>query len=140
VSSIWPSAQERCRCHDPQQQELGKFNAVPKNRKYLRLVRLGTLQRAQTLRGYVETVRSLKGMCPKTNRLGHTSTYIRFLEARVWAPTRNECRCWSAQTKLIPSPHLLVLATSERFLPAWGTFRAILPSESHWLQPVLVLF
>jgi hypothetical protein len=34
---------------------------------------------------------------------------------------------------------MLVLATSERFLPAWGTFRAILASESHWLQPMLVL-
>ena len=40
---------------------------------------------------------------------------------------------------VIPSPHLLVLATSERFLPAGGTFRAILANESHWLQPVLVL-
>jgi hypothetical protein len=35
---------------------------------------------------------------------------------------------------------MLVRATSERFLPAWGTFRAILASESHWLQPLLVLF
>ena len=43
---------------------------------------------------------------------------------------------WGA---LIPSPHLLVLATSERFLPTWGTFRAMLASESHWLQPMLVL-
>jgi hypothetical protein len=41
--------------------------------------------------------------------------------------------------QLIPSPHLLVLATSEQFLPARGTFRAILASESHGLQPVLVL-
>jgi hypothetical protein len=41
---------------------------------------------------------------------------------------------------LIPSsPHLLVLAISERFLPTRGTFRVILVSESHWLQPVLVL-
>jgi len=32
----------------------------------------------------------------------------------------------------------MVLATNERFLPARGTFRAILASESHWLQPVLV--
>ena len=40
---------------------------------------------------------------------------------------------------VIPSPHLLVLVTSERFLPTWGTFRTILASESHWLQPVLVL-
>ena len=40
---------------------------------------------------------------------------------------------------LIPYPHLLVLATSERFLPAWSIFRAILASESHWLQPMLVL-
>ena len=41
--------------------------------------------------------------------------------------------------QLIAHPHLLVRATSERFLPAGGTFRAILASESHWLQPVLVL-
>jgi hypothetical protein len=34
---------------------------------------------------------------------------------------------------------MLVRATNERFLPAWGTFRAILASESHWLQPELVL-
>jgi len=40
--------------------------------------------------------------------------------------------------KLIPSPHLLVLATSEQFLPARGTFRAILASESHWLQNMLI--
>ena len=40
---------------------------------------------------------------------------------------------------LMPSPHLLVLATGERFLPAWGTFRAILASESHSLQPMLAL-
>ena len=40
---------------------------------------------------------------------------------------------------LLPSAHLLVLATNERFLLAWGTFRAILASESHWLQPMLVL-
>ena len=39
---------------------------------------------------------------------------------------------------LIPSPHLLVLATSERFLLAGGTFRTILANESHWLQQVLV--
>jgi hypothetical protein len=41
--------------------------------------------------------------------------------------------------RLIRSPHLLVLATNEQFLPAWGTFRATLASESHWVQPVLVL-
>ena len=46
---------------------------------------------------------------------------------------------WSPR-ELIPSPHILVLATSERFLPIGGTFRPILASESHWLQPVLVLF
>jgi hypothetical protein len=40
---------------------------------------------------------------------------------------------------LIAHPHLLVQATSERFLPAWGTFRVGLASESHWLQPVLIL-
>jgi hypothetical protein len=41
--------------------------------------------------------------------------------------------------RLIPSPHLLVLATNERSLPAGGNFRAILATESRWLQPVLVL-
>ena len=40
---------------------------------------------------------------------------------------------------LVAHPHLLVRATSERFLPARGTFRVRLASESHWLQPVLVL-
>jgi hypothetical protein len=33
----------------------------------------------------------------------------------------------------------MVRATSERSLPTWGTSRAILASESHWLQLVLVL-
>jgi hypothetical protein len=41
--------------------------------------------------------------------------------------------------RLIPSPHMLVLATSNRFLSAWDTFRVILASESHWLQPMLLL-
>ena len=40
---------------------------------------------------------------------------------------------------LISFPHLLVLATSEQFLSAGGTLRAILASESHWLQLMLVL-
>ena len=39
----------------------------------------------------------------------------------------------------MPSPHMMVLATSEQFLQARGTFRAILASESHWLQPMLIL-
>ena len=39
----------------------------------------------------------------------------------------------------IHSPHLQVRATTERFLSAGGTFKAILASESHWLQPRLVL-
>ena len=42
-------------------------------------------------------------------------------------------------TRLIHSPHLMVRATSEQFLSVGGIFRAILASESHWLQPVLVL-
>jgi hypothetical protein len=33
--------------------------------------------------------------------------------------------------RLIPSPHQLVMATSERFLPAGGTFRTIVANESH---------
>ena len=40
---------------------------------------------------------------------------------------------------LLHSQHLLVQATCERFLPTWDTFRAILATESHRLQPVLVL-
>ena len=35
--------------------------------------------------------------------------------------------------------HLLVWATSERFLPAGSLLRVGLASESHWLQPVSVL-
>jgi hypothetical protein len=42
--------------------------------------------------------------------------------------------------QLIHSPHQLIQATNERFLPADGTFRAILASESHSLLLVLVLF
>ena len=42
------------------------------------------------------------------------------------------------EVRLIHSPHMLVWATSERFLLAWGTFRTILANESHWLQQVLV--
>ena len=34
---------------------------------------------------------------------------------------------------------MLVLATSERFLPTGDTIKTILASESHWLQPMLVL-
>ena len=41
--------------------------------------------------------------------------------------------------RLIAHPHLLVRATSEQFLPARATFRSVLASESHWLQPMLVL-
>ena len=39
----------------------------------------------------------------------------------------------------IARPHLLVRATTERFPPARATFRSVLASESHWLQPLLVL-
>ena len=39
----------------------------------------------------------------------------------------------------IAHPHLLMRATSERFLPAGATFRVGLASENHWLQQVLVL-
>jgi hypothetical protein len=42
--------------------------------------------------------------------------------------------------RLIPSPHLMVLVITERFLLTRGTFRIILVNESHWLPPVLVLF
>ena len=33
----------------------------------------------------------------------------------------------------------MVRTTSERFLQAWATFRVGSASESHWLQPMLVL-
>ena len=42
--------------------------------------------------------------------------------------------------RLTHSPHLLVRAIGERFLPAGGTFEIILTGERHWLQPMLVLF
>jgi hypothetical protein len=41
--------------------------------------------------------------------------------------------------KVTAHPHLLVRAITERFLPTGGTFRVGLASESHWLQPLLVL-
>jgi hypothetical protein len=34
---------------------------------------------------------------------------------------------------------LYSVATNERFLPAWDTFRVNLTSDNHWLQPMLVL-
>ena len=40
---------------------------------------------------------------------------------------------------IIAHPHLLVLATNERFLPAGATFIFGLANENQWLQPVLVL-
>ena len=40
---------------------------------------------------------------------------------------------------IIAHKHLLVRATNERFLPARATFKSVLASKSHWLQPVLVL-
>jgi hypothetical protein len=40
---------------------------------------------------------------------------------------------------IIAHPHLLVRGTNERFLPTGGTFGVGITSESHWLQPVLVL-
>ena len=36
-------------------------------------------------------------------------------------------------------PHLLVRVASERFLPTMVTFRSVLASKRHWLQPVLVI-
>ena len=42
-------------------------------------------------------------------------------------------------TYLKAHSHLLVRAINERFVPARVTFRSVLASESHWLQPMLVL-
>ena len=42
--------------------------------------------------------------------------------------------CTSASTH-----RLLMRTTIERFLPARATFRSVLASDNHWLQPVLVL-
>ena len=41
--------------------------------------------------------------------------------------------------ELIAHPHLLVRATSERFLQTRVTFRSVLTSESHWLQLLMAL-
>jgi hypothetical protein len=65
--------------------------------------------------------------------------------SRPFQPMKNLRMQWShafnvvCEVALVPSPHLLVLATNERCLPTRGIFEAILASESHWLQPVLVL-
>ena len=40
---------------------------------------------------------------------------------------------------VVAHPHLLVRATNERFLSTRATFKSVLASESHWLQPMLVL-
>ena len=59
--------------------------------------------------------------------LSTKSSYTRIVRA-------SRCLC-----KPIAHPHLLVRATSERFLPAWASLGAGLASENHWLQPMLVL-
>ena len=41
--------------------------------------------------------------------------------------------------RIIAHPHLLVHATNEQFPLARATFRSVLASESHGLQPLLVL-
>ena len=47
---------------------------------------------------------------------------------------------WDGCTSgLIAHPHILVQANNERFLQAGATFSPGSASESHWLQPVLVL-
>jgi hypothetical protein len=46
---------------------------------------------------------------------------------------------YKERCSLIAHTHVLVRATNERFLPVGGNFRVGLASESHWLQPVLVL-
>ena len=51
----------------------------------------------------------------------------------------NYTRSLQPRAQLIAHPHLLVRATSERFPKARATFRSVLASESHWLQPLLVL-
>ena len=35
--------------------------------------------------------------------------------------------------QLLALPHLLMRAISERFLPAWTTFRVDLANENHWM-------
>jgi hypothetical protein len=58
---------------------------------------------------------------------------------KQWFSLRMKVAVYDKKPTVIPSPHMLVLATSEQFLLARGTFRVILASESHWLQPMLVL-
>jgi hypothetical protein len=98
-----------------------------------------------TLMGNLESVLGWCPTCKESLRGAHIS-----LEGMPPLEQENNCmspRCgWMLMNVLVwglvrvlPSPHMLVLATSERFLPAGGTFRVILASESHWLQPVLVL-
>jgi hypothetical protein len=62
-------------------------------------------------------------------------------EDKTFLPTYCEGVVGSCHQGLRPLDHVThtLLATSERFLPAGGTFRVILASKSHWLQPVLVL-
>ena len=64
-------------------------------------------------------------------------------QANKWKPNtgyyRNHVGVVYGGGYFIAHPHLLVRATSKRFLQARATFRSVLASESHWLQPVLVL-
>ena len=84
---------------------------------------------------------------------GRCLSLIFIINTSTFKPCHNICQLGSApdnvdglkvmfyrtKFRLIHSPHLMVRATSERFLPTGGTFRAILANESHWLQPMLVL-
>jgi hypothetical protein len=56
--------------------------------------------------------------------------------------TKGITRMLAIEERLVPRiahPHLLLRATCEQFLQARATSRVGLASESHWLQPVLVL-
>ena len=63
----------------------------------------------------------------------HCHACARFLDVALTShvgPTKQQCMslfvfCLIKFNFIIPSPHLLVLATSERFLPAGGNFRVV---------------
>ena len=69
----------------------------------------------------------------------HTRHDIVWLRIRGTGPGENLYSIRFRVDSLIARPHLLVRATSERFPPARATFRSVLASESHCLQPLLVL-
>ena len=70
----------------------------------------------------------------------HSHTHrVGIIVITVIIATLSLCHSMMPHATLIAHPHILVRATSERFLLAWVTLRVGSTSKTHWLQLVLAL-